>query len=300
MRWVLFLSSFFIVISVRAQDVSHERLLANLRLQIPELEEVELTIGDIEASPYGDLKQGSFTINGRQTIQFLLSEDLGHLILLTAPPIDVNLTLAEVDKKLAEQAVQDNMVASESNSALSRFASGRPSLGPDDAPITIYEFSDFQCSFCGRASKVVKQILDKYPEKIRFVYLHFPLDMHEWAIPAAIAAECAARQSHSAFWVLHDNFFESQSEISKESLVEKAHSWLADSSIDLDVWQDCATNTSNAANQRVSLEIDISLATGKRFGVTGTPVFFVNGHRLTGSRSIEEFDALIAKVAAEI
>ena len=300
MRWILLLINFLVVCSVTAQGFDQEQLLANLRFRIPDLEEAELMMGELEPSLYSGFKQGSLTINGQQTLQFLLSEEQGHLILLTTSPIDVSLTEAEIAEKLAEQAMQERLIAAESHDALRRFAEGKPSRGPSDAPITIYEFSDFQCPYCARASTVVEELLNKYPEEIRFVYLHYPLGMHDWAKPAAVAADCAARQSEAAFWVLHDNFFKLQSNISSESMLQQARSWLQEIDIDLDAWQVCAADESSAANQGVLLQVDISSATAERFGLSGTPAFFINGFPLKGSQPVEAFDDLIARITADL
>lgn len=300
MRWILFLINLLVAYSVTAQGFDQEQLLANLRFRIPDLEGAELTIGELEPSPYGGLKQGSLTINGQQTLKFLLSEEQGHLILLTTNPIDVSLTEAEIAEKLAEQATQEGLIAAETHSALSRFAEGKPSRGPSDAPITIYEFSDFQCPYCARASVVIEEILSKYPEEIRFVYLHYPLGMHDWAKPAAVAADCAARQTETAFWVLHDNFLELQSNISNESMLQQVRSWLQETNVDLDAWQICVADESSAAHQDVLLQVDISSAMAERFGLTGTPAFFVNGYLLSGAHSIDAFDDLIARIRADL
>lgn len=296
MRWTLFLINVLIACSVAAQEVNQEQLLANLKFQIPDLAGAELTIGELGPSPYGDLKQGSLTINGQQTLQFLLSEEQGHLILLTMNPLDISLT----EEQIAEQARQEKLIAVESHLTLSRFAEGKPVRGASDAPITIYEFSDFQCSFCARASGVVEELLNKYPEDIQFVYLHYPLDIHDWARSAAVAADCAARQSDVAFWVLHDKFFESQSDISSESMLQQARTWLQETEIDLDAWQVCSEDESSASNQSVSLQVDISTATAERFGLTGTPAFFVNGHLLSGAHPVGAFDDLIARIKSDL
>ena len=301
MRWTLLLTNLLVAFSVAAQELDQEQFLANLRFRVPELKDAEIIVGELEPSPYGNLKQGMITVNGQQKLRFLFSEELSHLIFLATSPIDIGLTEAEIAAELEEQARQERLVAAESHRALKRFAEGRPSRGPLDAPITIYEFSDFQCPYCARASSMVEELLKKYPDDIRFVYLHYPLvDMHEWAKPAAIAAECASRQSDSAFWVLHDNFFDLQSEITSELMLDKTRSWLEETSIDLDTWQSCAADESTASNQGVSLEIDISIATAQRFGLTGTPAFFVNGYALNGVQPMEVFDDLINRIKADL
>ena len=300
MRTTILLIHFLVALSVSAQEITQQQLLANLRVRIPELQDVEMTVSNLESSSYGHLKQGVLTINGQQTIQFLLSEEQRELILLAQGPIDVSLSEDQIAEELEQLQEQEDLVAAESHRALSRFADGKPFRGAADAPVTIYEFSDFQCPYCARAKSVVDELLNKYPEDIRFVYLHFPLDIHDWAMPAAIAADCAARQDDVAFWKLHDNFFDLQKEMEVSNLNEKMRSWLGTTSIDLDLWEQCATDPSSASNQGVAIEIDISIATAKRFGLTGTPAFFVNGHLLTGAQPIEAFDALIQRIQAEI
>ncbi|MCY4170745.1 MAG: thioredoxin domain-containing protein [Bacteroidetes bacterium] len=296
MRITLLLISFLVAFSSSAQELSHKQILENLRIRIPELKGTEMTIDELILSPYGNLKQGTLNINGQQTIKFLLSEELSHLILLTGEPIDVSLSDDEITQELEEQDKQQQLVAEESHRALSRFADGKPFKGHPDAPITIYEFSDFQCSFCARARPVIDELLVKYPETIRFVYLHFPLDIHDWAKKASVAADCAARQDDSTFWLLHDNFFDYQRELTNETVLGRAASWLAETSVDIDQWEACATDPATASNQGVSMEIDISVATAKRFGLSGTPAFFVNGFLLNGAQPIEAFDEVIQRI----
>ena len=300
MRWTLLFLSFLVAFSASAQEFDPDRLLANLRFRVASLSDAEMMIGELESSPYGNLKQGTLTINGQQTIPFLLSENMDEILLLMTSPIDVSLTELEITEERDQRAQQERLVAAESHQALTRFAEGKPSRGASDAPITIYEFSDFQCPYCARATTVIEDLLEKYPDDLRFVYLHYPLDIHDWAKPAAVAAECAARQSDSAFWMLHDNFFDLQSDISNESMFEEVRSWLEETNIDLDQWQACAADESSAANQGVSLQVDISVATAQRFGLTGTPAFFVNGYLLSGSQPMTAFEELITKVKADL
>ena len=124
--------------------------------------------------------------------------------------------------------------------------------------------------------------------------------MHDWAKPAAVAADCAARQTEAAFWVLHDNFLELQSNISNESMLQQVRSWLQETNVDLDAWQICVADESSAVHQDVLLQVDISSAMAERFGLTGTPAFFVNGHLLSGAHPIEAFDDLIARIRADL
>ena len=300
MRWKLLLANLWMATSVFAQEPDQDQILANIRFQIPDLQEATLTLEELESSPYGDLKQGRLIINGQQKIPFLLSESSGHLLLLMANPIDVSLTEEEIAAEIEEQERKEKILASESHTTLRRFAEGRPSRGGADAPITIFEFSDFQCPYCAQASQVVEELLNRYPDDLRFVYMHYPLDFHDWARPAAIAADCAARQSDSAFWTIHDNLFDAQDEITIDSMQRQVRSWLAETNIDLDQWESCAMDESSAANQGVALQIDISAETAKRFGLTGTPAFFVNGYVMNGAQPMSAFEDMIAKIKADI
>ena len=87
---------------------------------------------------------------------------------------------------------------------------GHPEIGSKDAPVTIVEFSDFQCPFCGRAEPTLKQVREKYGDKVRLIYLDFPLGIHDHAIDAASAGRCAGEQGK--FWQFHDAMFADQSE----------------------------------------------------------------------------------------
>jgi len=285
-----------VALSASAQQISHEQLIENLRIRIPELRGAEIAIDELESSPYGDLKQGILTINNQQSIKFLLSDELSHLLLMSGNPIDVSLSEDEIAEEQKEQDQQQQLLARESHRSLSRFAEGKPFKGQKDAPITIFEFSDFQCSFCARARSVIDELLLKYPEDIRFVYLHFPLDIHDWAKKAAVAADCAARQDDTTFWLLHDKFFDHQRELTNESVLNQASTWLEETSVDKEQWEACAMDSSSASNQGVSIEIDLSVATAKRMGLSGTPAFFVNGFLLSGAQPVEAFDTLIQQI----
>ncbi|MEE2662736.1 MAG: thioredoxin domain-containing protein [Myxococcota bacterium] len=157
-----------------------------------------------------------------------------------------------------------------------------PSLGRDDAPVTIVEFSDYQCPFCSRAEPTVKQVLAKYPDSVRLVYRHFPLDaIHPQARPAAIAAVCAAQQDH--FWEFHDRLFASQSDLSADTLAGFAD----ELELDRAAFEECLTSDAAA------MSVEKDLVAGQAAGTTGTPAFFVNGIMLSGARPLDDFVELI-------
>ena len=283
----------------QAADESSEqrkaKILENLKYQIPQIRDVYLVMGELTDSGIDGLDQGSFTINGQQTHKFLVTTDDATLYLLAADPIDVSLSADEIAAAMEEERQAAAQEALDRHTELAAFAAGLPVRGNPDAPVTILEFSDFQCSYFARGFTTVEQILEKYPEDVKFVYLHFPLGNHPWAMPAAIAAVCAAQQDADAFWTLHDNYFRNQRSININNVFNKSLTFLAGSDIDLETWATCAEDKESDAYQGAALAVESSMATGSKFGVTGTPGFFVNGQFLSGAKPLAEFEAAIAQ-----
>jgi protein-disulfide isomerase len=147
-----------------------------------------------------------------------------------------------------------------------------PTYGPEDAPVTIIEFSDFQCPFCKRFHDTTRgEILRKYQGKVRFVYKHFPLEqIHPSARDAAIASQCAFRVGK--FWELHDRIFEKQRDLSKEALLQ----WGKELALP-------ANYTVCLTKQETSAEVDQDFKDGLEVGVRGTPTFLINGRILSGA-----------------
>ncbi len=275
------------------QEARKERILANLTLKFPPLAQAKVVMGDIEPSGFAGLDHGSFQIN-TQTQQFLVSKDDKQLFLIAGEPIDVSRSKDEIE---AEQAKQ----AADRQKQLGQAVQGMPVRGKADAPVTIVEFSDFECPYCERGFKTVEQILDKYPNDVKFIFKHFPLvQIHPWAKSAAIAAVCATEQDPKAFWKLHDSFFENQKQINPGNVMDQAKGFLADTGIDMDKWSTCATDTSSEAHKAAEKTVDDSIKTGQSLGVQGTPGFFVNGKFINGAQPITAFEPLIeqAKAAA--
>jgi len=156
-----------------------------------------------------------------------------------------------------------------------------PSKGPESAPITIVEFSDYQCPFCKRSESVIEEVLTRYPEQVRFVYRHLPLPMHPHARPAAEAAVCAEEQGK--FWPFHALLFENNKALSEEDLTKYAEQ----AGLDTEAYQKC--RESESASARVTAD----LAAGQEAGARGTPAFFINGIFLNGARPIESFIEVI-------
>ena len=153
--------------------------------------------------------------------------------------------------------------------------------GPPDAPITIVEFSDFQCPFCASAQPVLKQVLEAYPNDVKLVFRHFPLERHPEAKIAAEAAECAARQGK--FWEYHDRLFASPSAISVIHLGVIAE----EVGLDRPTFSTCLET--GASRTRVNEDLE----RGVRAGVTATPTFFVNGRMVEGAQPFLTFKQII-------
>jgi len=154
--------------------------------------------------------------------------------------------------------------------------------GPADAPLTLVEYGDYECPYCGRAYPIVKYAQEQLGEKLRFVFRNFPLrELHPHAQHAAEAAEAADAQGR--FWEMHDYIFEHQRRLSDRHLIDYA------SQLGLDVERFDRELTSHTHAPRVRADF----SSGVRSGVNGTPTFFINGVRHDGSWDAEALmDAL--------
>jgi protein-disulfide isomerase len=154
--------------------------------------------------------------------------------------------------------------------------------GTPDAPITIVEFSDFQCPFCRSAYPIVKELLSKYQGRIKLAYRDFPLEqIHSQAELAAEAAWCAREQGK--FWEYHDLLFTNPEKLAPAGLTEHARTLQLDEKL----FTTCLSNGKFRAN------VEGDLQAGTQAGVTGTPAFFINGILLTGAQPISVFEKAI-------
>ncbi|MBI2963950.1 MAG: thioredoxin domain-containing protein [Deltaproteobacteria bacterium] len=153
--------------------------------------------------------------------------------------------------------------------------------GPKDAPVTLVEFSDFQCPFCAQTTPLLEQVLAAYPKQVRFVYKQFPLEqIHQNALAAAKASIAARHQGK--FWEMHDELFKISRELSPENIRAKARL------IGLDLKKFDADLASPATEKEVRDDI----ALGRSADVQGTPTLFINGKRVT-NRSLDGMKAMI-------
>lgn len=275
-----------------------EQILENLKLQFPQLRDHSVVMEPLRDSGLDGIFAGTFVINGQQQQQFLVSEDNTKLYLVAAGPLDVSLTSEEIAAQMEEERAAVAQAAQERSAQLASSIEGLPVRGNPDAPVTIIEFSDFQCPYCARGFRTVEQILEKYPEDVNFVFMHFPLPNHPWARPASIAATCAANQDEAAYWMLHDQYFNNQSQFTPENVIPMSRAYLTGQGIDLDTWEVCAADEDSDAYQAAATVVDNAMEAGRELGVTGTPGFFVNGHFINGAKPLAEFEAVIEEAKA--
>lgn len=156
-----------------------------------------------------------------------------------------------------------------------------PARGPAAAPVTIVEFSDFQCPYCGREVPVIDRLMKEYDGKVRLVFRHFPLDFHPFAEKAAEAAVCAADQGK--FWELHDKMFSNQQKLAVDDLKGYAKSV----GVDAIKFDKCLDSGEKGDQVRADQKA------GTEAGVNGTPAFFINGRQLNGAQPFETFKRVI-------
>jgi protein-disulfide isomerase len=162
-----------------------------------------------------------------------------------------------------------------------------PVKGPATAPVSLVEFSDFECPFCGRAAHIVQQLLAVYPTEVRFAFKHYPLRMHK-ASPLAHEAALAAGDQ-GKFWEMHDALFADQHKLTREDLIANAKQ------LGLDVLK----FTKDLDSHRFTPEVDADRQEGDRLGVDGTPFFFINGHAVSGGVDLPTFKKLIEAALKE-
>lgn len=153
--------------------------------------------------------------------------------------------------------------------------------GPKDAPITIIEFSDFQCSSCAKSQVPLKNLFNQFPELIQLQFHYFPLQMHPMAYEAARFSECALRQNK--FWKFHDWLFDNQEKWSKDANVTTLF-FKSAKEIDMNLDQLAACLSDAKLNSAIERDKQM----GVRLQVHSTPTFLINGERLVGANQLSQ------------
>ena len=160
-----------------------------------------------------------------------------------------------------------------------------PSIGDPKAPVTLVEFSDFECPVCRSLHDVLRGMLPNYPQ-VRVVFKDFPLEsLHPWARTAALAGRCAYQQDPKAFWKVYDAIYDQQEVISAANAWAKMADFAAVAGLSPDRFKACMASPEAAA------AVDASRTNGQQLEVNSTPTVFVNGRRLVGGdpRLIEQY-----------
>jgi len=165
-----------------------------------------------------------------------------------------------------------------------------PQKGPDDALVTIVEFSDFECPFCGRVEPTMNDVQKKYGDDVRVVWMNNPLPFHKNAKPAATAAlEAHAQKGDKAFWAMHEKMFANQKALTADNL-EK---WGKELGLN-------ASKLKKAlADDKYAKTIQAQQALATSLGARGTPAFFINGRNLRGAQPLAAFTALVDEELAK-
>jgi protein-disulfide isomerase len=165
-----------------------------------------------------------------------------------------------------------------------------PTIGPKDAPVTIVEFADFQCPYCAREYPKIKKILEEYPDKVRFVFKHYPLNMHKKAKPVHAATELARLEGGTeTFWKMHDMIMANPKQLEITNLRVYAESL----GLNLTKFDEVM-----ADEKKIDELLKADMSEAGKCNVRGTPTVLINGLRLSG-RNIEDYKARIDKILSE-
>lgn len=194
----------------------------------------------------------------------------------------------EGEGKRREDEEKKALEASFSNPLVPEIRSDESFRGNKDAPITLVEYSDFECPFCSRGYATVMELMKKYDGKIRFVYKHLPLSFHPQAMPAAQYYEAIRLQSPEKAWQFHDRVYSDQRKLQNGEAFLKA--------IAKDLKVDMTKLAKDIKSEEVQKRIDGDMAEAAKYGFQGTPGFLLNGIPVKGAYPTSHFDGLIEEL----
>lgn len=213
-----------------------------------------------------------YTISGK--LEGTLDAPPGTTEIIISPKSDLLYLIGEKNKKISAARVD---IVREIDT------SGAPVKGPVNAPVTIVEFSDFQCPYCARLAPVLDQVLAKYPDKVRLVFKNYPLKSHKFAQEAAEAAQAAGMQGK--FWPFYEQLFKNFNALNDQKIQEIAKS------VGLDMERFQKDRVSSLAIGQV----DQDTIQGNAIGITGVPAIFING-KLLRKKSLEDISAEVDQI----
>lgn len=183
---------------------------------------------------------------------------------------------------VVRSVVAEEIAKMQSNPQMANLADNDPFFGPEDAPITIVEFSDFYCTFCTRfATQTLPRLQEAYGDKIKFVYRDMPIIGGQISLQAAVAANCAHDQGK--FWDFHNLLFNNNQARDTTAFIGFAD----ELGLDTDTFQACLSDQAKVN------EVTLDLLDGQALGISGTPAFYINGRFVSGAQPFETFALLI-------
>jgi protein-disulfide isomerase len=201
----------------------------------------------------------------------------------------VNKAAREAQAKGAEQAQREEQKQRDEefkNPLKPELEPDRAVLGPQDAVITIFEYSDMECPYCARGHNTIKEVMNAYPGKVKVVLKHLPLDFHPKALPAAKYFEAIAKQSAEKAYKFKAEVFENQSK-----LREQGEAFLDEAA--KKVGADLKRLKKDITDSKIMERIQKDMEEARKFNISGTPGFIINGVTLKGAYPFSEFKAII-------
>jgi protein-disulfide isomerase len=232
-----------------------ERYLRNLYAWGPSF---DVRIGTPKTSPIPDLLEVQVTVSvSGQTDTAIIYVDKNVKFLLRGELTDMSVDpLADIRSKL--------------------HPGNSPSIGPENAKITLIEFADFECPSCRALDKILRDLVASNPD-IRLVYKDFPLtDLHPWAMTAAIAGQCTYQQNPAAFWKVHNAIFDAQDVISPSNVWDKMIDLATQQALNMETFRACMSDPAT------SKQVEKTIEEGRTLNITATPTTFISGRRLVG------------------
>ena len=222
--------------------------------------DVKLVVGPLKESPVAGILETSIDVTigeNKEKAKFYVSKDGRFLF---------RGELSDMSKDpLAENLAQIRMTDA-------------PALGDPKAPVTIVEYSDFECPVCRNLHDTLRNILPNYGGKVRVIFKDFPLEqLHPWARTAAVAGRCAYQQKPDAFWKLYDLIYDNQEVISAANAWGKVLDYASQSGLDAEAFKTCM------ASPEAGAAVNASHTNGEKLEVNSTPTVFVNGRRMVGA-----------------
>jgi len=221
---------------------------------------------------------------------FIEKNFLALSILVSGVMISGSLLYMDSSVKLGSAQINPNNLG-QVNTKVDVSADNDAFLGKQNAPVTIIEFSDYQCPFCRTFWRdSLPQIKKEYIDtgKVKFVYRDYPLSFHAGAKPAAIASECSREQSK--FWEMHDKIFNEQDKRGQGTINftnDDLKKWAAEIGLNSGKFNQCFDSG------KYEVEVQKDFNDGSTAGVTGTPAFFINGRLVVGAQPYAAFKAII-------